>query len=177
MVAGNLPKIFSLPRHKHLSKRGKIRYLYLLPLILFMDIWITLLLLFLFVAGFALLGTVILILLTTGFKKTGRMSGGLYCLTAPPGNGKSYVATHLAIDFMKQGRKVFTNYPVVYNNGFKIFESRVITKELLLNENLNGSVIIVDEAHRWFWSRDFKKFTEEYKNWFSTLSQHEISTT
>lgn len=119
--------------------------------------------------------TFVIISLTTGFVKTGRLSGGLYCITAPPSNGKSYVATHIAVEFLKAGRRVFTNYPIVYNNGREILQSRALTKDMLLKYNFNGSVIIIDEAHNWFWSRKFKEFTEEYKNWFSTLSQHEIS--
>lgn len=118
---------------------------------------------------------ILAIALTTGFKKTGRMCGGLYCLTAPPSNGKSYVATDIAISFMKQGRKVFTNYPIVYNNGREFLQTCALTKDMILKYNFNGSVLIIDEAHNWFWSRKFKEFTEEYKNWFSTLSQHEIS--
>ena len=113
--------------------------------------------------------------LTTGFQKTGRMCGGLYCLTAPPSNGKSYVATHIAIEFLRQGRRVFSNYPIVYNNGMEKLQTHVLTKDMLLKHNFNGAVLIIDEAHNWFWSRKFKEFTEEYKNWFSTLSQHEIS--
>lgn len=117
----------------------------------------------------------IIISLTTGFQKTGRMCGGLYCLTAPPSNGKSYVATHLAIEFLKAGRRVFSNYPIVYNDGLVFLQTSVLTKDMLLKQNFNGAVLIIDEAHNWFWSRKFKEFTEEYKNWFSTLSQHEIS--
>lgn len=134
-----------------------------------------LLLILLALALFITFITIIVISLTTGFVKTGRMSGGLYCITAPPGNGKSYIATAIAIYFMLLGRKVFTNYPIVYSNGRITLKSRVLTKEMLLKKNFNGSVLIVDEAHKWFWSRDFKSFTDEYKNWFSTLSQHEIS--
>lgn len=118
---------------------------------------------------------VVIISLTTGFQKTGRMCGGLYCLTAPPSNGKSYVATDIAIQFLKQGRRVFSNYPIVYNNGRQILQTCALTKDMLLDKNFNGSVLIIDEAHNWFWSRKFKEFTDEYKNWFSTLSQHEIS--
>lgn len=119
--------------------------------------------------------TLIIIALTTGFKNTGRQMGGLYCITAPPSNGKSYVATSIAVTLMKQGRKVFSNYPIVYDNGYERYETRVLTKNMLLQQNFNNSVLIIDEAHQWFWSRKFKDFTEEYKNWFSTLSQHQIS--
>jgi len=122
-----------------------------------------------------ILGVFLLILFTTGFKQTGRLTGGLYCLTAPPSNGKTFVVTSFAIDFMRKGRRVFTNYPIVYRNGREEYISKVLTKEMLLSKNMNGSVIIVDEAHRWFWSRKFKEFTEEYKDWFSTLAQHGIS--
>jgi len=128
------------------------------------------------VIGFILLSiSLVVIAFTTGFKKTGRLSGGLYCITAPPGNGKSYVATHLAVDFMKQGRKVFTNYPIAYNDGRLKLTSLALTKDMLLGKNLSGSILVIDEAHQWFWSRKFKEFNEEYKNWFSSLAQHEIS--
>lgn len=115
--------------------------------------------------------SVIFLAFTTGFKNTGRQTGGLYGLIAAPSNGKSYVVTAIAVDFMRQGRNVFSNFPIVYQNGREYYETKVLTKEMLLNENLSQSVLIIDEAHRWFWSRDFKKFGEEYKNWFSTLAQ------
>lgn len=140
-----------------------------------MTVWIDLLLIV--IAAFTIFAVIsfIIISVTTGWKKTGRLSGGLYCITAPPSNGKSFFATYLSIQFMREGRRVFSNYPIIFDNGRERYVSKVLTKDMILKENLNGSVIIIDEAHNWFWSRDFKKFSEEYKNWFSTLAQHQIS--
>ena len=117
----------------------------------------------------------LVITFTTGWKKTGRMDGGLYCITAPPSSGKSYVVTKMAIDHMRSGRRVFTNYPIHYNNGREKFTSLVLKRDMLLTYNFSGSVIIVDEAHQWWWSRNFKQFNDDFKNWFSSLAQREIS--
>ena len=57
--------------------------------------------------------TVFFVYLKFIYKNTGRLHGGVYCIFAPPGEGKSYIATALALRFMEEGRKVFTNLPGV----------------------------------------------------------------
>lgn len=138
------------------------------------------------IAVFILLvvGSFGLIAFTTGFKKSGRIMGGLFVLIGKPGCGKSYCGAQIAIDRMKEGRLVFTNFPVVTVDGK--YSTRVIegydqvkqeiidSFKSLMRENLTRAVIILDEAHMFFWSRDFKKFTQEDKDFFTFLSQHEI---
>lgn len=119
--------------------------------------------------------TLAFIWLTTGFINTGRLKGGLYVIVGKPGNGKSYLATDIAVMFLKAGRKVFTNFPVIYWNGKEFLCSCYFEKIMLLERNLTGAVIVNDEAHKDFWSRDFKTFAAEYKDFFSSCAQHEIS--
>ena len=38
---------------------------------------------------------IVLLAFTTGFKRSGRMAGGLYALIGKPGEGKSYMAAFL----------------------------------------------------------------------------------
>lgn len=141
-----------------------------------MDI-IILLLLILFGGSFALLAiTISFIWLTTGFKNTGRLTGGLYTIRGKPSGGKSYFATSLAVEALKEGkRRVFSNYPIIYKDGDKTLCTLYFEAKMILEKNLNGAIVINDESHMDFWSRDFKNFTEEKKNFFSHCAQHGIS--
>lgn len=140
-----------------------------------------------------IVGVILLLAFTTGFKKTGRLMGGLFAIIGKPGEGKTYVCTAIAIEGMKEGRRVFSNYPIVTVDGEyctrvieglqlvkdnmgNVIEERVIENiRYLMRQNLNRAMLILDEAHLFFWSRDFKKFSDEDKNFFTFLGQHEIS--
>lgn len=129
-------------------------------------------------------GFVLLLAFTTGFHRSGRLMGGLFGLIGTPGAGKTFVATHYAIEEMKKGRRVFSNYPIVSVDGKYV--SRVIeglgsdnkiyeSLQWLMKQNLNRAVLIIDEAHLFFWSRDFKQFSQDDKDFFTFLGQHEVS--
>jgi hypothetical protein len=117
-------------------------------------------------------GGIVLLAFTTGFKHSGRLMGGLYAVIAPQGNGKTYIVTMWALEAMEKGRKVFSNFPIVSVDGKYV--SRVWKKEYQ-DENLTGAMIIIDEAYRDYFSRDFKHFSKDDALFFSTLGQREIS--
>lgn len=114
----------------------------------------------------------LLIAFTTGFKRSGRGKGGLYAVIAPQGEGKTYLVTMWALEAMQEGRRVFSNYPIVSVDGKLV--SRLWKKEYQ-DENLTGCMIVIDEAYRDYFSRDFKHFTKADALFFSTLGQREIS--
>jgi len=100
------------------------------------------------------------------YKTKPRLMGGVFGIFAPPGNGKTYILTDIGLDMMKRGRRVFSNYPIRSLDGK--YNSRVLTKEMLLTENFTDCVLLIQELHRWFNSRDFKEFTPEHHHFFST---------
>jgi hypothetical protein len=81
-----------------------------------------------------------------------------------PGNGKTFALTYRAMRAMKKGKKVFSNYPL--RGAFRI------TFEDLINYTFpEGSVIIIDEAGRWFSSRKWSDLPDQVFDLF-TLHRH-----
>ena len=108
----------------------------------------------------------------TLLRRKGRVYGGIHILVAPPSQGKSYIVTWIVDQIFKEKkRKVFSNYPIRSLDGKDC--SFYIDKTLLMSQNLNGQVIVLDEGHKLFWSRNFKNFTDEEKNWWSTAGHNE----
>lgn len=120
----------------------------------------------------AILISIVYIYFKFFYKNTGRLHGGVYVIFAPPGEGKSYIATALALKFMEEGRKVFTNYPVVSIDGEHV---SMYWERQFMEKNACGSVIIIDEAYRDYSSREFKSFTKDDHTWFATTGHNEIS--
>lgn len=107
------------------------------------------------------------------FRRTGRIYGGIHILVAPPSGGKSYLSTEIANEIFQEGkRRIYSNYPIRTRNGK--FCSYVWEPKLM-QENLSGQVIILDEAHKYYWSRDFKSFTQADKDWWSTTGHNEVT--
>ncbi|MFZ2096713.1 MAG: zonular occludens toxin domain-containing protein [Anaerolineales bacterium] len=71
-------------------------------------------------------------------------------LTGMPGSGKTCLATQLIYDAWKAdpSRKIFTNYPVRLGN-----KSTMIWEPRFMNENIQDSLIVIDEAYRDYNSR------------------------
>jgi zona occludens toxin (predicted ATPase) len=110
----------------------------------------------------------------------------IYIIWGFPGGGKSYFATRRAYHAMKAGKKVFTNYPVMYLQKPSLFqrflnifrkkenrrESHVVSsyvwKSSYLKEYIVGALIIIDEAYRDYSSRNWQKFTEDIHTNFAT---------
>lgn len=69
---------------------------------------------------------------------------------------------------MKKGFSVYTNYPIFYKYKGVQLTTIVLTKEnLLTNDYKPGDLVIIDEAHNWFSSRNYKKFGSEYLEFFT----------
>lgn len=107
------------------------------------------------------------------FRRTGRIYGGIHILVAPPSGGKSYIVTEIIDEIFREGkRRVYTNFPVRTRNGK---HCSYVWEQKLMNENLSGQVIVLDEAHKYYWSRDFKSFTQADKDWWSTTGHNEVT--
>lgn len=135
--------------------------------------WLFILEIILGVVATVIIIGIAVITFTTGWKKHGRIMGGLWVIVGKPGSGKTYVATHYALEYMRDGRRVFSNYPIVSVDGSN--SSRFLEEDKVLKENMNRSVIIRDEAQKVHWSRNYKQFSEEDRNFFSETGHHEIS--
>lgn len=137
-----------------------------------MDIFV--LILEIIIASIVLLIVVsaILIAFTTGFKPSGRQMGGVTCLFARQGQGKTFVASAFGLEKMRQGRAVFSNFPII--SVCRRYCSLFWEKKLM-KQNLRRCVIIWDEIQRDFWGRKFATFTEDDLAWFTSLGQREIT--
>lgn len=88
----------------------------------------------------------------------------IYIVDGPPGAGKSYFGTRVAVKTLLDGRRpCFTNYPVVLGN-----KSTFVWDYSLISEPVQDAVIIMDEAYRDVSSRDFKKFSKDEHTFFAT---------
>lgn len=88
----------------------------------------------------------------------------IYIVDGPPGAGKSYFGTRIAVKALESGRRpCFTNYPVVFGK-----KSTFIWDYSLISEPIQNAIIIMDEAYRDVSSRDFKKFTKDEHTFFAT---------
>lgn len=105
------------------------------------------------------------------FQLRGRQMGGVFIIMAPPSEGKSYVATAIVLELLKQGVKVFTNFPVQSVDGKYV--SYVFTKELM-KQNLNGCAVFIDEGYTMFNSRKYMEFADEDHDWFATSGHNEM---
>ena len=127
---------------------------------------------FVVLVAVAALGLVLLLAFTTGFKKSGRIMGGLFMVIAPPGEGKTYFLVWTALQAMRAGRTVWSNFPIKSVDGRYV--SRFWKKEYIF-ENISRDMVIDDELYREYFSRNFKEFDEKHALAFSTLGQKEVS--
>lgn len=95
----------------------------------------------------------------------------IYIIWAPPRKGKTYYATHIAVQNLKRifkgkgnKRKVFSNYPIYH----KKWGSSLYLDRNTLNYDITDSIIIFDEAYRDFNARTFFKFTKKEHTFFAT---------
>lgn len=84
--------------------------------------------------------------------------------TGFPGSGKTFALTHIAWKEQRKGRKVFTNYPV--KGCYKITYDDLVKYTFPV-----GSVVLIDEAGRYFNSRDWSKLPPAVFDLF-TLHRH-----
>lgn len=83
---------------------------------------------------------------------------------APPREGKTYVVVAEAIEYMKKGKKVYSNFPIITPSGLI---SKVWKPEYIY-ENIQNALIIIDEAQRDFDSQTHKSLDENEDAFFAT---------
>lgn len=88
----------------------------------------------------------------------------IVAITGPPGSGKSYALVARAYKALRDGRSVYSNFPIKGCYEFKL-------DDLVNNSFPEGSVIIIDEAGRWFGSRDWASLPPEVFDLF-TMHRH-----
>lgn len=92
----------------------------------------------------------------------------IHVLTGRPGEGKTYLLTKKAIEFLKEGREVWSNYwikPTDRNLQGKIHYYEKVN-QLVSVEN---GVILMDEGHIYFNARNWEKLDEKFQY---KLQQH-----
>lgn len=84
-----------------------------------------------------------------------------------PGEGKTFLVTKRTMEQMKRGRKVFSNYPIIFRHKGKMLSSYVWEDRYAL-EPIAECDIIIDEAYRYASSRDWKNFSKDDHTFFAT---------
>jgi hypothetical protein len=81
-----------------------------------------------------------------------------------PGAGKTYWIVDEAVKLMKKGFNVYSNFPIVHGK----YSSYVIKEDDLKTYRFeDNSYLIIDEAQRWFESRNWKDFQSGLSDMFS----------
>jgi len=83
---------------------------------------------------------------------------------APPREGKTYVVVAEAIEYLKKGKQVYSNFPIITPSGLI---SKVWKPEYIY-ENIQNALIIIDEAQRDFDSQTHKSLDENEDAFFAT---------
>lgn len=113
-----------------------------------------------------------IVYLIYGSFRSGRTMGGVYILYAPPGEGKSYVATHLVLKYLKNNRKTFTNFPVI-SPDMKYCSN--LWQKQFMQKNIYDSAIFIDESYKDYNSREYKTFSKDDHDWFATSGHNQNS--
>lgn len=88
----------------------------------------------------------------------------IQALTGMPGSGKSFALTKIAYNEIKKGRNVYANF---YIKGAK----KITFEDICTYSFPQDSVVIVDEAGRWFNSRNWKSLPSDVFDLF-TMHRH-----
>ena len=94
----------------------------------------------------------------------------IFIIVAPPRSGKTYFATHLAVKELKHigtrkgYNRIYSNYPIL---DHKTRKSTFKWEKQYSYENIQDSMIIIDEAYTQYSSRNYKKFTEDDHAFFA----------
>jgi hypothetical protein len=83
---------------------------------------------------------------------------------APPRQGKTYVVVAEAIDTMKKGKEVYSNFPIITPDGKYISK---VWKPEYIYENIQNATIIIDEAQRDFDSIGHKALDVDEDTFFA----------
>lgn len=91
----------------------------------------------------------------------------IYIVFAAPRQGKTYFCTYIALHALKKakkdGKKVFSNYPIYH----KKLGSTYRWEAGMEQDNITDSIIIIDEAYQAYNSRNFKGFSKNEHLFFS----------
>lgn len=85
-------------------------------------------------------------------------------ITGMPGSGKSFFLAYRAMKAIKEGRPVFANFPL--KGAYKIKVTDLIDYVFP-----QGSLVLIDEAGRWFNAKDWNSLPPEVFDTF-TLHRH-----
>jgi hypothetical protein len=83
---------------------------------------------------------------------------------APPRQGKTYIVVAEAINEMKKGKKVYSNFPIITPDGKYISH---VWKAEYIYENIQNAIIIIDEAQRDFDSQGHKALDVDEDTFFA----------
>ena len=95
---------------------------------------------------------------------------GIKIISGVPGEGKSYLATMIALDAMDRGMDVVANYPIYHEKS----KSYCYEWHDSMFGRLKHALVIIDEAHFEFNSRDWKSFTMEMHAFFSEHRHNDL---
>lgn len=94
----------------------------------------------------------------------------IYAVTGLPRNGKTFLAVRMAREYWRKDPriKIYSNFPIIWGRL-----SSYIWEPEYVSEPIFNSVIIIDEAWRFFNSRKFKDFSEDEHLFFAASGQNE----
>jgi hypothetical protein len=91
------------------------------------------------------------------------------CYSGLPGSGKTTYLTQIGIKNIKKGNRTYSNYPIFFTyKGVKLTSNIINSREEMIKQPYQpGDIIIIDEAQRWFNSREYKKFGNDLLEFFT----------
>jgi hypothetical protein len=92
---------------------------------------------------------------------------------APPREGKTYIVVTKAVDKLLHGKKVYSNFPIIFWHKHKLYQSRVWKREMF-RENITDALIIIDEAQAWYDSVDVKTLPPDEDAFYATTGQNNL---
>ncbi len=116
-----------------------------------------------------------------------------HIISAPPSQGKSYIGTKIAVEALKSGKEVFSNYPIIYTFPLPIHHrvinlfckltkepQKYIPKKLQTNiwidtyfdMGLHDCIVILDEAYKVV--NCHNKMTDSQHDFFATTGHNNV---
>jgi len=83
---------------------------------------------------------------------------------APPRQGKTFVVVAEALDYLKKGKTVYSNFPIITPDGL---QSQVWQADFIY-KNIQNALVIIDEAQQDFDSQTHKALNEDEDAFFAT---------
>lgn len=92
----------------------------------------------------------------------------IYIVWGHPGEGKSYNVTREALEGLKAGKAVFSNYPIIGGKNGELRSFIWKPEYASLANPPTNAIICIDEAYRDYNSREFKNFSVDVHTYFAT---------